>query len=159
VLQTYLPTHHVMSAIATHDAAIFYDEEMAVRRTLRFPPFSHLISLRVTGGHADRVRAAADRWAGRLRAAARQRAAQPDGPRADQAQGPATDAGDEVTILGPIQAPLAQLRGRYRWQLLVNSTNADRGKQTVRATLEDLDRSRGRGGLKFEVDVDPLEMV
>ncbi|MGH7164391.1 MAG: replication restart helicase PriA [Nitrospiraceae bacterium] len=159
VLQTYLPTHHVMAAIATQHAATFYDEEMAVRRTLGFPPFSHLISLRVSGAKADRVREAAERWAERLRVAARQRSAQPDGPRADQAQDPATDARDEVTILGPIESALAQLRGRYRWQLLVKSTNADRARHAVRTTLEDLDRSRGHGGLKFEVDVDPVEMV
>ncbi len=159
VVQTYLPTHHVMSAIATQQAAVFYDEEMAVRRTLGFPPFGHLISLRVSGANADRVRAAAERWAERLRVAARQSSAQPDGPRIDQAQGPAADARDEVTLLGPIQASLAQLRGRHRWQLLVRSSRAGRGRQTVRATLEDLDRSQGRGGLKFEVDVDPLEMV
>ncbi len=158
VLQTYLPTHHVMSAIAAQHAAIFYDEEMAVRRTLGFPPFGHLISLRVSGANPDRVRAAAERWAERLHVAARQSSPQPDGPRIDQAQGPAADARDEVTILGPIQASLAQLRGRHRWQLLVRSTSAVRGRQTVRATLEDLDRSQGRGGLKFEVDVDPLEM-
>ena len=159
VLQTYLPTHHVMSAIATQHAATFYDEEMAGRRTLRFPPFSHLIGLRVTGGNADRVKAAAARWAERLRVAARHISVEPHKPGAYQVQGSTGDAKDEVDILGPIQAPLAQLRGRYRWQLLVKSTNAERGKQTVRATLEDLDGSLGRSGLKFEVDVDPIEMV
>jgi primosomal protein N' (replication factor Y) len=159
VLQTYLPTHHVMSAIATQHATTFYDEEMAVRRTLRFPPFSHLISLRVTGGNGDRVKAAAARWADRLRVPARDGSAESVRPGVRQVPGHTGDANAEVEILGPIQAPLARLRGRYRWQLLVKSTNAERGKQTVRATLDEFDRSHGQGGLKFEVDVDPVELV
>jgi len=32
-------------------------------------------------------------------------------------------------------------------------------RQAVRASLEELEREDGRGGLKFEVDVDPVEMV
>ena len=68
-------------------------------------------------------------------------------------------ATDDIIILGPIPSPVAQLRGRHRWQLLVKSGNAQAMRQAVRASLEELEREDGRGGLKFEVDVDPVEMV
>jgi hypothetical protein len=42
---------------------------------------------------------------------------------------------------------------------LVKSAQAEAARQTVRQTLEELERNRKRRGLKFDVDVDPLEMM
>jgi primosomal protein N' (replication factor Y) len=113
---------------------------LAFRKALGYPPFTHLISLHVSGKNAKLVQKAAGEWAGRLKVAA------------------ADLFPDEVTIMGPIPAPVAQLRGRHRWQLLVKSAQAEAARQTVRQTLEELERNKKRRGLKFDVDVDPMEM-
>jgi hypothetical protein len=41
----------------------------------------------------------------------------------------------------------------------VKSERGETARQTVRQTLEELDKKKGQRGLKFDVDVDPLEMV
>ncbi|MGH7426651.1 MAG: replication restart helicase PriA, partial [Candidatus Methylomirabilales bacterium] len=153
VLQTYLPAHHAIAAVVNGNADLFLDQETAFRKTLGYPPFAHLINLRVSGKNLGRVREAAQQWAGLLTAAgSRERAAEgsPTGSKS---------ATDDIIILGPIPSPVAQLRGRHRWQLLVKSGNAQAMRQAVRASLEELERESGRGRLKFEVDVDPVEMV
>lgn len=142
LLQTYLPTHHAITAIAAQSPALFYDQELAFRRALGYPPFAHLIGLRVSGKDAGRVKEAAVRWAGMLRAAI------PEAAERDPTS---------VQILGPIPAAVSRLRGRHRWQLLVKSVNGEVGRQTVRTTLVQLEGKRGMRGLKFEVDVDPVE--
>jgi primosomal protein N' (replication factor Y) len=140
ILQTYMPTHHAIASVVQQNELLFYEQELAFRQALGYPPFTHLISLHVSGKSAKPVQRAAGEWAGRLKAAA------------------AGLSPDEVTIMGPVPAPVAQLRGRHRWQLLVKSAHAEAARQTVRRTLEELERNRKRRGLKFDVDVDPLEM-
>ncbi|MGH7473720.1 MAG: replication restart helicase PriA, partial [Candidatus Methylomirabilales bacterium] len=153
VIQTYLPTHHAIAAVVNGNADLFLDQEMAFRKALGYPPFAHLIHLRVSGKNLGRVREAAQQWVVALRAAI---------PRERAAEGVPTGsehATDDIMILGPIPSPVAQLRGRHRWQLLVKSGNAQAVRQAVQDSLEKLERERGRSGLKFDVDVDPVEMV
>ncbi|MEW6542871.1 MAG: primosomal protein N' [Nitrospirota bacterium] len=140
LLQTYLPTHHAIAAVAGQQPGLFYEQESAFRQALGYPPFTHLISLHVSGKNPRLVQRAAEGWANRLRAAA------PSRPP------------DEVTIMGPIPAPHAQLRGRHRWHLLVKSADAEAARRTVRVTLDQLESERTVRNVKFEVDVDPVEM-
>jgi primosomal protein N' (replication factor Y) len=141
VLQTYMPAHHAIASVVQQNETLFYEQELAFRKALGYPPFTHLISLHVSGKNAKLVQKAAGEWAGRLKAAA------------------VGLSPEEVTIMGPIPAPVAQLRGRHRWQLLVKSAQAEAARQTVRQTLDELERNKKRRGLKFDVDVDPLEMM
>jgi primosomal protein N' (replication factor Y) (superfamily II helicase) len=134
VLQTLLPTHYVIQAVANQDPALFYRQELAFRQALAYPPFTHLISLRVSGIGLDRTRQAADYWVERLRAA---------GPK-------------QLTVWGPIPSAIARLRDKYRWQIIVKSSEADMARQSVQNTLIDLESRGGRSGIKFEVDVDPI---
>ncbi|MGH7231705.1 MAG: replication restart helicase PriA [Nitrospiraceae bacterium] len=160
VLQTYLPTHHVLAAVIEQNPALFYDQELVFRRLLAYPPFAHLINLRVTGRHQDRVSQAAHRWATRLReVAGAVRPSRISGSTASIHHEPRGDTVQDVTVLGPVPSAMTQLRGRYRWQILVKSVSAEAARATVRTTMDDLERDRGRAGLKYEIDVDPLSMM
>lgn len=141
VLQTYLPMHHVIAAVVTQTPQTFYEQELSFRRVLEYPPFGHVISLQVSGNNDEHAMRAAERWAKELKAAAE------GGLR-----------GNGVTILGPVQPAVAQVRGRYRWQILMKSPSAQAARETVRATLAGVEQRRGRGGLKYDIDVGPLAM-
>jgi primosomal protein N' (replication factor Y) (superfamily II helicase) len=119
--------------VANQDPALFYRQELAFRQALAYPPFTHLISLRVSGTGLDRTKQAADYWVERLRA-----------------------AGPKLTVWGPIPSAIARLRDKYRWQIIVKSSEADMARQSVQNTLIDLESRGGRSGIKFEVDVDPI---
>ncbi|HEX3204193.1 MAG TPA: primosomal protein N', partial [Nitrospiraceae bacterium] len=103
VLQTFLPTHYVIEAVRTQNPAHFYDQELAFRRALAYPPFSHLISLHITGTSDARAQAAAERWAAELKKLA-------------------TRSGS--VVWGPIPSPISRLRDRYRWQIVLKSEDA-----------------------------------
>jgi primosomal protein N' (replication factor Y) (superfamily II helicase) len=137
VLQTLLPTHYVIQAVANQDPTLFYQQEFAFRRALAYPPFTHLISLRVSGISADRTRQAAAHWVERLKATGLL----------------------ELTIWGPIPSAVARLRGKYRWQIIVKSSEADVARQSVQTTLDELETRPGLNGVKFEVDVDPVSTL
>jgi len=153
VLQTYLPTHHAIAAVVSHNHSIFYDQELSFRKSIGYPPFTHLIGLRVSGKNAGLVREAAEQWARLLKAALQQ------GSAGEEKPAPHETLGRDATILGPVPAAVARVRGRHRWQLLIKSAKADTARQVVKRTLDVLEKRPGGSGLKFNVDVDPVEMV
>jgi primosomal protein N' (replication factor Y) len=137
VLQTALPDHHAIASVAANDPARFYDTELAYRRALGYPPFAQLISLCVSGKVEGAVRAASGRWAAALKEEGRRHA-------------------DGLTVLGPIPATVARVRGRYRWQILVKSSDGDQARRCVQETLAHMEAASEHRRLKFDVDVDPI---
>jgi primosomal protein N' (replication factor Y) len=128
-LQTHQPEHPVMRALIAQDRDAFYSAEIEVREKTGYPPFGRLASLLVSG---------ADKHA--TEAHARKIAA-------------VAPLHEEVRVLGPAEAPLAVVRGRYRFRLLVKSPRSFDLSAYLREWLASTPKSKGT--LKLEVDVDP----
>jgi primosomal protein N' (replication factor Y) len=132
-LQTHQPEHPVMRALIAQDREAFYVSEIALREATHYPPFGRLASLVVSG--ADKH--AAEAHARRLALAA---------PRAEA-----------VRVLGPAEAPLALIRGRHRFRLLVKSPRAFDLSGYLRHWLAAAPKTKGN--IKLEVDVDPQSFL
>jgi primosomal protein N' (replication factor Y) len=132
-LQTHQPQHPVMRALVTCDREAFYASEIEARERTGYPPFGRLASLVVSAGE----RAMAEGFARQLAACA-----------------PLDDA---VKVLGPAEAPLAVVRGRYRYRLLVKSQRGYDLSGYLRDWLAAAPKPKGT--LKLEVDVDPQSFL
>jgi primosomal protein N' (replication factor Y) (superfamily II helicase) len=128
-LQTHQPEHPVMRALIAQDRDAFYAAEIEVREKTGYPPFGRLASLLVSG---------ADKHA--TEAHARKIAA-------------VAPLHDDVRVLGPAEAPLAVVRGRHRFRLLVKSPRGFDLSAYLREWLAEAPKAKGT--LKLEVDVDP----
>ena len=133
LLQTFQPDHPVMKAILSGDSERFYTEEIALRRAAGLPPFGRLAALIVSG--ADRSEAEAHG-----RALARAAEAPPD-----------------VQVLGPAEAPIAMIRGRHRFRLLVKTPRAFDMQAYIRAWLARAPKPRGN--VKVGIDIDPQSFL
>ena len=100
LIQTYLPDHAVIRAIADGDPGEFYENELAARRRFHAPPFGQLIKLTI----ALEDRAAALSRATRQVEALRERSA-------------AINAA--VEVLGPVPAYIARRAGRWRFHVVL----------------------------------------
>ena len=140
VIQTNVPEHHVMQALAAGDPSIFYQNELADRAALGYPPFGRLIGLRVSGTREELVIAAGARWAELLRSEMSKQT-------------------PSVQVLGPIAATPARLRGRIRWQLIVKGTDDAAMRHAVKTTLTQMESAGRTGGLRYDVDVDPQSLI
>lgn len=141
VMQTYIPQHHVVRALAERDPRFFYDNELAARKALGYPPFGQLIGLRVSGTKEERVETVATKWETLLRAESAR--ARPS----------------HFEILGPIPATPFRVRGRVRWQLVVKGPDGTTLRQVVRTTLAELEKAGRAGGLRYDIDVDPQSLL
>jgi primosomal protein N' (replication factor Y) len=131
----------VIEAVARQDDAIFRAEEMMHRTALGFPPAVRVIVLHISGGVEAVVEQAAQAWAAALTDAAK-----------------AVPESEHLTILGPVRSPVPRVRGRYRRQILMKCRPDFRAGQTIRSTLYRLESLYARRTVKFDVDVDPIEM-
>jgi primosomal protein N' (replication factor Y) (superfamily II helicase) len=132
-LQTHQPEHPVMRALAAADRDAFYASEIELRERTHYPPFGRLASLVISGSDKH----AAEAHARRLAQAA---------PR-----------DDEVRVLGPAEAPLALIRGRYRFRLLVKAARGFDVSAYLRQWLAAAPKAKGK--IKLEVDVDPQSFL
>jgi primosomal protein N' (replication factor Y) (superfamily II helicase) len=137
LVQTFRPDSVAVTAAAAHDYERFYAAERAAREELGYPPFGHLVALRIDG----RDPAAVQRTARELaRRAERLRA-----------------AGAEVSLLGPAEAPLARLKGRTRWHLWLRAPE----RRSLRRMVRVLTRADDLvpPGVRLGVDVDPISAL
>src|SRR5262249_57683501 len=107
--------------------------EMGLREKPHYPPFGRLASLLVSAGE----RPAAEGYARRLAALAPPVA--------------------EVRVLGPAEAPLAVVRGRHRFRILVKSPRNFDLSDYLRQWLARAPKRQGN--LKLAVDGDPQSFL
>ncbi len=132
-LQTHQPEHPVMKALIACDREAFYASEIEARERTGYPPFGRLASLIISAGD----RPTAEGYARKLSQTA---------PREEQ-----------VLLLGPAEAPLAVIKGRYRFRLLLKSARGFDLSDYLRRWLAVAPKTTGN--LKLEVDVDPQSFL
>jgi primosomal protein N' (replication factor Y) len=129
LLQTHQPEHPVMKALILGDREAFYSSEIALREATGYPPFGRLASLVISAGE----RHAAESYGRSLVSFA--------------------PKDEHVRVLGPAEAPVAVVRGRYRFRLLVKAPRAYDLSGYLRDWLSAVPKPRGN--VQLEVDVDP----
>ncbi len=70
---------------------------------------------------------------------------------------PRADTGNDVRVLGPAEAPLALVRGRYRFRLLVKSQRGFDLSAYLRRWVAAAPKRKGN--IRLEVDVDPQSFL
>lgn len=122
IVQTYQPTHPIITTGLKQDYLGFYETALAQRKRGHFPPYCFLLKLVCT----YKTEAAAIRNARVL---------------ADRLRG---SMADDVQVLGPTPAFYERTRDSYRWQLVVKSSK--------RAHLLDIVDSLPPSHWQFELD-------
>ena len=131
-LQTYAPENAVMQALARQERDRFYAAEKESRRDAGMPPFGRLVALILSGPNQAEVEREARKLA---RTAPFEK---------------------DVRVLGPVAAPLALLRGHYRFRLLLQAARRVNVQDVLAVWLNDAPLSRG---IRLQVDVDPYSFM
>jgi primosomal protein N' (replication factor Y) len=138
VIQTFNPGHYAIQRVKTHDVEGFYQDEMHIRQPLSWPPISRMINLQMSSLNREKGREGAMSIA----AFARLRCQE-------------TSAVARIDVLGPAEAPIARIRGRHRWQLLLMGKDS----RALHTLVKDLLAGTKQKGLEIKVDVDPMNFM
>ncbi len=136
-VQTFNPDHDAIVAASRHDYTGFAMKEIPLRKAFSYPPFSKMVRLIVRGLDEAETRAFTESLAGELKLAIGGRSI-------------------DARLLGPAPAPIARLRGFYRFHLQLQSTDGNAIRGLVRDITGQLKTSKDT---QWTVDVDPLGML
>ncbi len=136
VVQTYYPDHYAILAAAKHDYASFVERELKYRRWMHYPPFGVLANVLVQSSKLEEAAgwsAVLGKWF---------QAAAPEG----------------VRVLGPCTAPIARIKGTYRFHLILKANSRKALNAALRAMLLHADTA-GVPRRNLIVDVDALRLM
>ncbi|MFZ0305870.1 MAG: primosomal protein N' [Terracidiphilus sp.] len=136
VVQTYYPDHYAILAATSNDYAKFAERELKYRRWMHYPPFGALANVLV---RSPKLEVAAG-WAAELGKYLQKQ-----------------NSGG-VRVLGPCTAPIARIKGVYRFHLILKASS----RKVLNATLRGLMAHAEKAEIprrNVMVDVDPQRLM
>jgi primosomal protein N' (replication factor Y) len=137
IIQTMNPGHYSLRHSVLHDYDGFYEEEIRYRTELGYPPLRRVVKIELRSPMEKTAEDAAKAVRDRIRRLMK---------------------GSETALLGPAPAPIARVRGKYRFQLLLISS---RREQLRALATEGRNAAEEKFGRKCQVivDVDPVNLM
>jgi primosomal protein N' (replication factor Y) len=140
IIQTHQPDHYTLQHVVDHNYAMFYDEEIASRKELGYPPFSRILLLEFKGMKEEDVRKEATRFRGILES---------------------TDG--MFMLLGPSPAVIAKINNQFRWHLIIKIPKsvdpAGSHLRSVLRTAVGIFEKNRRSSVRVIIDVDPVGLM
>lgn len=135
LIQTAFPTHYAIQHAIRHDYEAFYEAEIQFRKTFHYPPVTSMIAILLRGEDLSNV----------------ERAARDCGRMLEEAVEPLAG----TRIQGPAAAPLARIKGVWRYQILLRSPH----RVALRRAVEAVMLPRTFKGVDVAIDVDPINIL
>ncbi len=143
IIQTFNPSHYAIIAARDHDYQSFFSREAALRRQLSYPPFSSIAILRLLGNSKTKT----------------EKIAQHMGIEIGNILRKVKKGRKDIQVLGPVEAPMAKVKGKYRQQILIKS----RSSKALNLLLKEIDKDPvllpSSSGVRLIIDVDPYQMM
>ena len=140
LIQTRVPTHHAVQCAVAHDYSKFVDQEIDGRREPTYPPLTRLANVVFSGLKENETERLAQTAADRLRRAVAR-------------------YGNEISIVGPAPSPIERVKTRWRWHLLLKSSNPALLTRACRFLVERLDVPKDKSQLRVALDRDPVSLL
>ena len=134
IVQTYTPHHPAIQAARRMDFEGFCDQELAFRKELGYPPYMHLTCITLRGKDESSVEKTAETFYECLEKC----------------------GGGNVILSPAVPAPVARIRGEYRWQILLRAPRTKTINVAVRAASKLLKWPKT---VKVTVDVDATSLL
>ncbi len=145
LLQTHYPGHPLLQDVIQNGYSAFARSALKERQQTQLPPYQFMAMFRAEGLDS----AICQLWLSELQQIC-----------AGQMQAiPATQTTlQRVQWLGPVKAPLERKAGKYRWQLQLFSPDRKVLHQLLEILLSHIQKSALSRKLKWQLDVDPLDL-
>ncbi|NLI89586.1 MAG: primosomal protein N' [Epulopiscium sp.] len=135
LIQTYDPDHYCLQIAAKQDYLAFYNEEIELRKQMKYPPFSHIFSVLITSDKEDEV----IRWANRLMEYYKFYNKEKD-----------------FELYGPIPAAISKIADIYRWRIIIKSSDRKRLNNYGLYCIDKLRELDKPSTIAIQSDIDPV---
>lgn len=136
ILQTFIPDHYIINLSAGQDYESFYKEEIALRRTMIFPPVCDMCAFCFSGTDDIQVKKGASAVLGLMRESLRE--INPKTP---------------VRVLGPVKCSYGKINSRYRWRIIVKCKNNPEIRGFISGVLKKSAKLKDMSGISLYADM------
>ena len=136
ILQTFMPDHYIMNLAAEQNYRGFYNEEIAIRRALIFPPMCDMCIFCFAGADEEEVKTGADAVISLMNI--RLGELQPKTP---------------VRVLGPVRASYGRLNGKFRWRIIMKMKNTAEMRGFISSILTEGAKLKEMKKITFYADI------
>jgi len=143
IVQTFNPEHYAIGAATKHNFKLFFEKERELRDQLRYPPFSHLAVLRFKGNSETKTSEAAHYLTRNIKGILSK------WPK----------RGKEIQVLGPVEAPVSRIKGKFRWHILIKSERVSLLHHLLNEVENRSRRFLQSSGVHLVLDIDPYQMT
>ena len=105
IIQTYTPDSRAINFAKEHNYKDFYDEEILIRKAMKYPPFCELVLVSFSGANEKQTANCAKFYAKNILGI--------------------VDADKSAQILGPIPAYISKVKNKYIYKMIIKCTLAD----------------------------------
>jgi primosomal protein N' (replication factor Y) len=132
IIQTFLPHHYTIASAIHHDYEGFYKKEVALRKELYLPPFSHLVILTCRSYKEERAKLCVENLARHILK---------------------KKINGLMELAGPTEAFVYRLRRQYRWNIILKVKDLAGFNPSLKKCLKEFGKP---SGVTVAIDVDPL---
>ena len=132
IVQTYVPHHYTIQSAIHHDFKDFYKKEIALRKELALPPYSHMTYIMCRSYNEERAQKAASDLALHISK---------------------NKLSGLIEMQGPVEAVVYKLRRQYRWNIILKVKDVNKLNPDLKKALKAF---RKPHGVIITVDVDPI---
>ncbi|MEI3606689.1 primosomal protein N' [Pseudogracilibacillus sp. SE30717A] len=136
IVQTYTPDHYSIELASKYDFETFFNHEMQIRKTFLYPPYVFLALITISHENEQNVYSVAQQIRSKLE----------------------NKLHDGSFILGPSPSPIARIKNRYRYQLMIKYRHEPYLQQSINKILEDFQDERRRD-LQILIDFNPYQLM
>ncbi|MCC6510500.1 MAG: primosomal protein N' [Pirellulaceae bacterium] len=137
LVQTYSPEHPAIIAAGKHDFLNFAAEELKKREHFGYPPYGYLARIIMRGPELTATEGFAESFAAKL-------------------QTTRTLQGIDARMLGPAPPPLAKLRGKFRFHIMIHTLEPEPLNRLLVRTLVDIKPPKD---IQYVIDIDPIDTL
>lgn len=137
IIETVNTDHRVLQLSKEQNYDKFYDEEILVRRSLLFPPFTRLIRIVSRSSKEEKAKETIEKISLILLEKYK------------------TMDHNSNYILGPVECPFFKIDSNYRFHILIKTNEQNLFRQIIREFVLPL----GSSSVYLEIDIDPVDLV
>ncbi len=127
-IQTYTPFHYSIQAAVSHDYHSFYENEIEMRKVLKYPPEGHLLVIRFTGEDEEEIKNTAKIYHDAI-----------------------SEIQSENIIVSPVtQSPISKIKNRHRYMIIIRGNINSKVKLFLTNTLKKMKKNKVR--ITFDID-------
>ncbi len=141
IIQTFQPEYYAIKEATRQDYESFAQKELAIRKSMRFPPFAHLASVLMASEKYDIVREQVEKLGNILKTITYQAAFK------------------NIDIIGPAPAVIRRLRGKFRWRVLLRGDDPELLTALLKYAMRQYHDLRPRRKVGITVEIDPLDLM